>query len=150
MVIAASQRDIENSTTNLCAWVVPTEGCVHLAPPPSEGKRVGNIHSPLLLRPSCWMLLAPGQGKLTWQPAGISALPCSLLWVMLRKWGWGQSIGERSQFFFPLFLPPWDNHWFLLVRNARDTRTCRLMHMKGQFLFHWPWRLAVTTQDKHS
>lgn len=67
---------------------------------------------------------------------------------------------SSSPFFLSFFLPfffsflfsfsPWDNHWFLLLRNARDTCICHFMHMKGRFLFCWPWRLDVTMQDKHS
>jgi len=48
------------------------------------------------------------------------------------KQGGEKNIKERNQFGFLSFLLPLeDNHWFLLLRNVRDTRTCYLMHIKG-------------------
>lgn len=62
-------------------------------------------------------------GKQTPQSAGITELGNRV----------GKKISKKgiNLVFFLFFLPLEDNHWFLLLRNVRDTRTCYLMHIKG-------------------
>lgn len=132
--------NVDNCVINLCAWVIPVAYC-HFSHPLSP------LH--LLDAALSW----PGKTDLTisWYLHLAAVLTLS----NAEKGGKERGIWSKETmwfglffFFFPFF--PRDNHWFLLLRNARDTRTCCLMHMKGRFLFQWPWRLDVTMQDKYS